>query len=37
MGPFTTLKPQATLKHAETWVLRDAKGVPTTKSLKALF
>jgi hypothetical protein len=37
MGPFSTLKPQATLHHAETWVLRDTKSAPTAKGLKALF
>lgn len=37
MSPFTTLKPQATLRHTETWVLREAKGAPTPKALKALF
>lgn len=37
MSPFTTLKPQQTLKHTETWVLRAAKAVPSAKALKALF
>ncbi|MEJ1972432.1 MAG: hypothetical protein WDM96_08235 [Lacunisphaera sp.] len=37
MGPFVTLKPHQTLKHSETWVLRDAKAAPTAKALKALF
>src|SRR6478609_7430113 len=37
MGPFVTLKPRQTLKHAETWVLREAKSAPTAKALKALF
>ena len=37
MGPFVTLKPQQTLKHAETWVLCAAKSAPTAKALEALF
>ncbi len=37
MSPFTTLKPQQTLKHTETWLLRDAKAAPTPKALRALF
>ncbi|HEY8994290.1 MAG TPA: hypothetical protein VIM71_06505 [Lacunisphaera sp.] len=37
MSPFTTLKPQATLRHTETWLLRDAKGAPTAKALRAIF
>lgn len=37
MGPFATLKPQHTLWHTETWVLREAKTEPTAKQLKALF
>lgn len=37
MGPFATLKPQQTLRHTETWLLRDAKAVPTAKGLRGLF
>jgi hypothetical protein len=37
MGPFVTLKPGARLTHTETWVLRDAHGMPTAAKLKALF
>ncbi|MFZ5495690.1 MAG: hypothetical protein ACOZE5_10200 [Verrucomicrobiota bacterium] len=37
MSPFATLKPQQTLRHTETWLLRDAKAAPTAKQLKALF
>jgi hypothetical protein len=37
MSPAATLKPQQTLRHTETWVLRDAKAAPTTKALRALF
>lgn len=37
MGPFATVKPGHTLKHTETWVLRDAKAAPTAAQLKALF
>lgn len=37
MGPFATVKPGHTLKHVETWVLRDAKSAPTAAQLKALF
>jgi hypothetical protein len=37
MGPFATVKPGHTLKHTETWVLRDAKSEPTVQALQALF
>ena len=37
MGPYTTVKPGHTLKQTERWVLRDAQGEPTAKSLQALF
>lgn len=37
MSPFATLKPQQTLTHTETWVLRDAKAAPTAADLKKLF
>jgi hypothetical protein len=37
MGPYTTVKPGHTLKHVETWVLRDAKAAPSATQLKALF
>ena len=37
MGPCATVKPGHTLKHTETWVLRDAKAAPTAAQLKALF
>lgn len=37
MGPFATVKPGHVLRHAETWVLRDAKAAPTAAQLKALF
>ncbi|RXK55089.1 hypothetical protein ESB00_04095 [Oleiharenicola lentus] len=37
MSPLTTLKPQQTLKHTETWLLREAKNAPTAKTLKTLF
>ena len=37
MSPSATLKPQQTLRHNETWVLREAKAAPTSARLKALF
>lgn len=37
MGPFATVKPGHTLRHTETWVLRDAKSAPTAQALRALF
>ncbi len=37
MGPFATLKPGHTLRHTETWVLRDAKSAPTAQALRRLF
>ncbi len=37
MGPFATVKPGHSLKHTETWVLRDAPAAPTATELKALF
>lgn len=37
MGPFATVKPGHSLKHTETWVLRDAPSAPTATELKALF
>lgn len=38
MGPFTTLKPGATLRHTETWVLRPAGSrPPSSAALRRLF
>jgi hypothetical protein len=37
MSPFATLKPQQTLRHTETWLLRDAVTAPTAKSLHRQF
>ena len=37
MGPMVTVKPRHTLRHAETWVLRDAKQEPTATELRDLF
>lgn len=37
MGPMGTVKPRHTVRHAETWVLRDAKQAPTTSQLVGLF
>lgn len=32
MSPYATLKPRQTLRHATTWLLRDAKSAPPTKN-----
>jgi len=37
MGPFVTLKPGATTKQIERWVLRNAKSEPTPAELRELF
>lgn len=37
MGPTVTLKPGQSLAFRETWVLRESRGVPTAKALRAMF
>jgi hypothetical protein len=37
MGPCVTLKPRQTLRHTETWLLREAKSTPTASELKEFF